>query len=166
MNNNIFETVLGAVVLLVAGIFLVFAMNAADLQKVSGYAVSANFSKIDGINNGMDVRISGVKIGSVMKTELDAETYLARVTLSIDPKIKLPVDTVAKIASESLLGGKYLALEPGAEDEMIAPGGQIQYTQASLNLEEMIGKFIFSSAEKGDKKEAAPAKNDGFSESY
>lgn len=165
MNNNVFETILGAVVLLVAGVFLVFAMNAADLQKVSGYTVSANFSKIDGINNGMDVRISGVKIGSVMNTELDSDTYLARVTLSIDPKIKLPVDTVAKIASESLLGGKYLALEPGAEDDMIAPGGQIQYTQASVNLEEMIGKFIFSSAEKGDKKEA-PAKNDGFSESY
>jgi phospholipid/cholesterol/gamma-HCH transport system substrate-binding protein len=168
MNNNIFETVLGAVVLFVAGIFIVFAMNAADLQKVSGYAVSANFSKIDGINSGMDVRISGVKIGSIVKTELDADTYLAKVTFSIDPKIKLPVDTVAKIASESLLGGKYMALEPGAEDDMIAPGGQIQYTQASLNLEEMIGKFIFSAGDKGAKKDSATpaAKADGFSDAY
>jgi len=183
MNHNAIETILGAVVLLIAGIFLVFAMGVADLRKVSGYPVIANFSKVDGISSGMDVRISGVKVGSISKTELDPETYLAKVTLSINPKIKLPTDTVAKISSESLLGGKYMALEPGAEEDMIAPGGQIQYTQASVNLEEMIGKFIFSSAEGDDKKkkdatdtdaeealapaadEAAPAA-DGFSETY
>ncbi len=168
MNHNAIETVLGAVVLLVAGIFIVFAVGAADLRKVSGYPVVANFSKVDGISPGMDVRISGVKVGSIAKTELNPETYLAEVTLTINPKIKLPTDTVAKISSESLLGGKYLALEPGAEDEMIAPGGKIQYTQASVNLEEMIGKFIFSSAD-GDKKKSGdkdkPAA-DGFSEDY
>lgn len=147
MNHNAVETVLGAVVLVVAGFFLVFALGAADLRRVSGYEVSANFSKIDGITPGMDVRISGVKVGSIARTELDPVTYLAKVTLSIKNEIKLPTDTVAKVSSESLLGGKYLALEPGAEDDMIKPNGQIQYTQASLNLEEMIGKFIFSSAE-------------------
>lgn len=151
MNHNAIETVLGAVVLLVAGIFLAFALREVDLRKVSGYTVSANFSKIDGINQGIDVRISGVKIGSVLKTELDPATFLAKVTMSISPNIKLPIDTVAKVSSEGLLGGKYMALEPGAEDDIIKAGGQIQYTQASLNLEEMIGKFIFSSAEKGKK---------------
>jgi phospholipid/cholesterol/gamma-HCH transport system substrate-binding protein len=155
MNHNIVETVLGAVVLLVAGIFLIFAVGAADLGKVSGYDITANFAKADGINSGMDVRISGVKVGSVAKTELDPQTYLAKVTLSIDPKIKLPVDTIAKVSSESLLGGKYLSLDPGAEDEMIAVGGQIEHTQASVNLEEMIGKFIFSSADKGSSKDQA-----------
>jgi len=156
MNHNAIETVLGAVVLAIAAFFLVFALDAADNGKVSGYEVTANFSKADGLNSGLDVRISGVKVGSIMKTELDPKTYLAKVTMSIMPNIELPIDTVAKVSSEGLLGGKYMALEPGAEEETIKPDGQIQYTQASLNLEEMIGKFIFSASEdkKGDKKES------------
>lgn len=170
MNHNAIETVLGAVVLLVAGVFLVFALREADLRKVEGYNVSANFSKIDGISPGIDVRISGVKVGSVLKTELDSKTYLAKVTMSIAPNIKLPTDTVAKVSSESLLGGKYMALEPGGDDDMIKEGGQIQYTQAAVNMEEMIGKFIFSSADKSKKEgdavsapSAAPAaKTDAY----
>lgn len=165
MNHNAVETVLGAVVLVVAGFFLVFALGAADLRRVSGYEVFANFSKIDGITPGMDVRISGVKVGSVAKTELDPQTYLAKVTLSIKDEILLPTDTVAKVSSESLLGGKYLALEPGAEDDMIKPNGQIYYTQASLNLEEMIGKFIFSAADSKDNQAAAKDNSAGAYES-
>lgn len=172
MNHNAIETVLGAVVLLTAAIFLAFALNQADVRKVTGYSVTANFSKIDGIAPGIDVRISGVKVGSIVKTELDPKTYLAKVTMSIGNNIKLPTDTVAKVASESLLGGHYMALEPGAEDTNLEDGGQIQYTQASLNLEEMIGKFIFSSAEKDgkgkDDKAASdePAKDETFSTDY
>jgi len=156
MNHNAIETILGAVVLFIAGFFLVFAMSAADMKRVSGYDVTANFSKADGINQGLDVRISGVKVGTVEKTELDPKTYLAKVTMTIAPDIQLPTDTVAKVSSESLLGGKYMALEPGAEEEMIKPNGQIQYTQTALNLEEMIGKFIFSASDK-DKKDDKPA---------
>jgi phospholipid/cholesterol/gamma-HCH transport system substrate-binding protein len=155
MNHNVVETVLGGVVLLVAAIFLTMAMGAVDVRDVDGYEVKANFAKIDGINPGIDVRISGVKVGSVLETVLDPKTYLATVTMSIKNDIQLPTDTVAKVSSEGLLGGKYMALEPGAEEEMIENGGQIQYTQASLNLEEMIGKFIFSSAEKDKKDDAA-----------
>lgn len=155
MNHNAVETVLGAFVLIVAGFFLVFALGAADMRRVSGYNVFANFAKVDGISSGMDVRISGVKVGSVAKTELDPQTYLAKVTLSITNDIQLPTDTVAKVSSESLLGGKYLALEPGGDDEMIKPNGRIQYTQSSLNLEEMIGKFIFS----GDDQNKAAGQN-------
>lgn len=166
MNHNAVETVLGAVVLVIAGFFLVFALGAADMRRVSGYHVYANFSKIDGISSGMDVRISGVKVGSVAKTELDPQTYLAKVTLSIMDDIKLPVDTVAKVSSESLLGGKYLALEPGAEDDMIKPNGQIQYTQASLNLEEMIGKFIFSANDKEKSSDKEKKSDDSYSDEY
>lgn len=158
MNHNIIETVLGAVVLLVAAIFLSMALRAADAKQVSGYEVMANFSKVDGISPGIDVRISGVKVGSVTGTSLDPKTYLAHVTMSIKDGIQLPIDTVAKVSSEGLLGGKYMSLEPGAEEEMLKPGGQIQFTQASLNLEEMIGKFIFSSAGK-DKKDAPAAES-------
>ncbi len=162
MNHNAIETVLGGIVLLIAGFFLVFALGAADMKSVSGYNVSANFSNADGLNPGLDVRISGVKVGSIVSTKLDPKTYQAKVTMSIMPNIELPTDTVAKVSSEGLLGGKYMALEPGAEEEMIKPNGRIQYTQAALNLEEMIGKFIFSAGnkdEKGDETSTPPEQN-------
>lgn len=144
MNRSVIETILGAVVLFVAGFFLVFSYNTANLKKVSGYEVTADFSGIGGLAAGDDVQISGVKIGTVVDVGLDPETYLARVRMSIDPSVKLPVDTAALISSESLLGGRYLALEPGAEEDMISEGGRIPYTQAPQNLEQLLGQFIFS----------------------
>lgn len=153
MKNNVIETILGAVVLIVAGLFVSFAVSTANLNKVKGYNVTANFSNIDGITEGQDVRISGVNIGSIEKITLDEITYLAQVTLSIDPAIQLPLDTVAKVSSEGLLGGKYMSLEPGGEEDYLKEGDRIQYTQSGVNLEEMIGKFIFSGADDGAKKD-------------
>ncbi len=144
MKRSVIETVLGAVVLFVAGLFLFYSYKTADVSTVDGYEVTADFSGIGGLNVGDDVQISGVKIGSVIGVSLDRETYLARVTLSIDPGVELPDDTAALISSESLLGGKYLALEPGASEDMIAPGGRVPYTQAPQNLEQLLGQFIFS----------------------
>ncbi|HEY1095814.1 MAG TPA: outer membrane lipid asymmetry maintenance protein MlaD [Alphaproteobacteria bacterium] len=157
MNHNTIETVLGGVVLLIAGIFLAFALSSASFKQTSGYTVNANFSNANGLAPGMDVRMSGVKVGSVSNMQLDPKTYLATVAMMIQPDIKLPTDTVAKIASESILGGKYLTLEPGAEDQMLKDGDRIQYTQAAVNLEEMIGKFIFDGEKdkKKDKKDGA-----------
>lgn len=105
MNRSVIETILGAVVLFVSGFFLVFSYNTANIKKVSGYEVTADFSGIGGLATGDDVQISGVKIGTVVDVELDPVTYLARVRMSIDPDIELPVDTAALISSESLLGG-------------------------------------------------------------
>ncbi len=147
MPNNAIETILGAVVLVATGGFLVFALSTADLKKVDGYEVSATFSQATGISPGADVRISGVKVGSVTDLALDDITYLAKISMSIKPNIELPKDTVAKIATEGLFGGKYMSLEPGGSEELLADGGIIYYTQGSVNLEELIGKFIFSDGE-------------------
>ncbi len=162
MKNNVIETILGGVVLIVAGLFISFAISTANLNKVKGYAVTANFSNIGGIAEGQDVRISGVKIGSVESISLNSDTYLAEVTLAIDPTVQLPIDTVAKVSSEGLLGGKYMSLEPGGADDMLQDGEQIQYTQSSVNLEELIGKFIFSSADDGDNKKHPSSHADPF----
>lgn len=159
MKNNVIETILGAVVLIVAGLFISFAVSTANLNKVKGYNVTANFSSIDGITEGQDVRISGVNIGSVEEISLDEITFLAQVTFSIDPSIQLPIDTVAKVSSEGLLGGKYMSLEPGGEEEVLKAGDQIQYTQSGVNLEEMIGKFIFNGAEKDSSSSRASSPN-------
>lgn len=144
MRRNVIETVLGGVVIVVAGFFLVFAYTSANIGSVKGYEVTAEFSGVAGLQAGSDVRISGVKVGTVLEQRLDPQSYLAVVRMSIDPAVTLPEDTVAKIASESLLGGKFLELEPGGAEDTIPPGGRIAYTQSSVNLEDLLGRFMFN----------------------
>lgn len=151
MKRSVIETVLGAVVLFVAAFFLIFSYKTANVKSVSGYELTADFPGIGGLNIGDDVQISGVKIGSIVGVKLDPLTYLAKVKMSIDPSVKIPEDTAAVISSESLLGGRYLALEPGASEEMLPPGGRVPYTQAPQNLEQLLGKFIFSMQNSKDK---------------
>ena len=144
MRGNVIETVLGAVVLVVAALFLFFAYNTSQLRTVPGYQLSAEFTRIDGIRQGSDVRISGIKIGSVIAEKLDPKTFLATLRISVDPAIKLPDDTVAEIVSAGLLGDKYLSLVPGGSDNVIPAGGRIKYTQSSISLENLIGQMMFS----------------------
>jgi phospholipid/cholesterol/gamma-HCH transport system substrate-binding protein len=144
MRGNVIETVMGAVVLIVAAVFLYFAYATSQVHAVSGYEVSADFSRVDGIHDGSDVRISGIKIGSVVSATLNPRTFLATLRLSVEPDIKLPDDTVAEIVSSGLLSDKYISLVPGGSDRNIAPGGEIKYTQSSVNLENLIGQMIFS----------------------
>lgn len=144
MKGNVIETVMGAVVLVVAALFLFFAYNTSQFRSVTGYELSANFEHIDGIRDGSDVRISGIKVGSVLSTTLDPKTFLATVKMSVEPNVKLPDDSVAEIVSSSLLGDKYMSLVPGGSDNDIPPGGQIKYTQSSVSLEHLIGQMMFS----------------------
>ncbi|MGQ0527858.1 MAG: outer membrane lipid asymmetry maintenance protein MlaD [Alphaproteobacteria bacterium] len=160
MKRNIAETILGAVVIFVAVAFLVFSYRIADLRAIDGYELTADFAGTGGLKAGDDVLVSGVKVGHVEKVTLVPENYLARVHIAVDPGIQLPEDTAALISSESLLGGRYLALEPGAAEEIIPVGGRIQYTQAPQNIEQLLGQFIFSmnDGKKGaNAAEAAPA---------
>jgi len=155
MRGNVIETVMGAVVLVAAALFLVFAYKTSQLRTVSGYEVSADFARIDGIHQGSDVRISGVKVGTVLAEDLDPKTFLATIRMSVDPAIQLPDDTVAAVTSSGLLGDKYMSLTPGGSDKNIPAGGKIRYTQSSVSLENMIGQMIFSAP--GGKKEGGDA---------
>ena len=143
MRRNAIETVMGAVVLLVAGGFVFFAYDMAQVKAVEGYEVTALFYKIGGLNEGSDVRISGIKVGTVIDHELDPESYDARVRMTITREVKLPVDTVASIASEGLLGGKYVRLEPGTDKSFIKDGGTITKTKDFRSLEDQVGEIIF-----------------------
>jgi phospholipid/cholesterol/gamma-HCH transport system substrate-binding protein len=157
MKRSVIETVLGSVVLLIAAVFLFYSYKTANVQSVSGYEIVADFAGIGGLSVGDDVQISGVKIGTILGVDLNPESYLARVRMSIDPSVKIPDDTAALISSESLLGGRYLLLEPGGSEEFLPEGGRVTYTQAPQNLEQLLGQFIFSMQGSDDKDEESGA---------
>ena len=150
MRRSLLETIAGAAVLLAAAAFVFFAYSTADLGQGGGYEVTAEFGNIGGLAVGDDVRMSGIRIGAVSGQRLDTDTFSAVVTFSIDPSIRLPTDSSVKIASESLLGGKYAQVTPGAEDDAIPPGGSIRFVQSSVSIEDLIGRLIFGGADDGN----------------
>lgn len=147
MSRSLIETVIGALVLLVAGVFLAFAYSSADLRSVGGYPLSARFQSVTGLSVGSDVRLSGIKVGSVVGHRLDPKTYFALVDMRISDDVHLPEDTSARITTEGLLGGTYLALEPGGAEAMLPEGAVIEYTQSPVDLVQLLGKFIFTAGE-------------------
>ena len=134
MHRNIIETVMGGVVLLVALFFVVFAFTSAGSGTVSGYEVTARFDNAAGLTPGTNVRLSGVKVGSVVEQKLDLESFSAVVVMSIQNDLKLPTDTSARVLPDGLLGSNFIELQPGGELENIANGGAIEYTQGAINI--------------------------------
>jgi len=143
-RRNVAEVLTGAVVLLLAAGFLAYAVANSGRTATSGYTLYAKFDHIDGLGAGADVRMAGVKVGSVNDEKVDPQSYQAVVSLSVRSDIKLPKDSAAIISSESLLGGKYVSLQPGGDETMLQPGQTITITQGSISLEDLLGKFIFS----------------------
>jgi phospholipid/cholesterol/gamma-HCH transport system substrate-binding protein len=147
MHRNIIETVMGGVVLLVAAGFVVLAFQSGAVSTNTGYEVTAQFDNASGLSPGSEVRMAGVKIGTVTSQRLDPETFFAVVTMDIQSEVKLPLDTSARILADGLLGSSFVALEPGGEEENIPPDGQINFTQGSINVVDLLGRFIFSAAD-------------------
>lgn len=148
-KRSLAELLTGAVVLAVAAVFLVYAVTGSgrSLTGGSGIQLTARFDRIDGLAPGADVRLAGVKVGQVVSQRIDPTTFLAVLTLRVDPTIRLPTDTSAEIQSESLLGGKFVALVPGGSDRYLQNGGEITITQSAVSLESLLGRFIFSVTE-------------------
>jgi phospholipid/cholesterol/gamma-HCH transport system substrate-binding protein len=154
MANNAIETIMGAVVLVVAAGFLYFAYNSSSIQSVDGYSISAGFTNVAGIGVGSDVRVGGVKVGVIEALNLDNESFQAVVQMRIDENVSMPSDSTAAIQSDGLLGSKFVSLEPGASEENMKEGDRISFTQSSVSLEEMIGKFVFSAGGVDSEKDA------------
>lgn len=157
MQKNVLETLMGAVVLIVAGTFLAFAYQGSQIHVEEGYTISAKFTNATGISLGSDVRIGGIKVGVVSSLSLDPKTYDAIVAMQVSNNTRLPRDSSASIVSSGLLGDKYIQLSPGGDEAMLKDGGHIDFTQSSVNLEEMIGKFMFSGGGVDKKTGAEPA---------
>jgi len=133
-NERWGETLLGAAVALVAvGFFAFAAAQAGQTGGAGGYELVARFNRVDGIAIGSDVRVSGVKVGVVRDVALDPETFLARLTLSIDESVEVLDDSTARVASDGLLGGAYIAIDPAGMDPLAA-GAEIPNTQGTIDL--------------------------------
>lgn len=154
------ETLVGAAVIALALGFFFYASKTAGVGGGSGfsggYKVIAEFDNAEGINVGTDVRLAGIKIGTVTGQSLNAENYMARIEMSLDPKVSLSDDTAAKISSEGLLGGKFIAMEPGGSDTKLAEGSMMTLTQGAVDIWSLISSAMFDKAKTPAAPEPAP----------
>ncbi len=127
---------------LVAGWFLAFAWNRSESGTGTTYELVARFPNVAGVSVGTDVRVSGLKVGRVVAQELDPETWQAVVRLAVDRRVSLPADSAAAITSEGLLGGTFIALMPGGDEERLRPGDEIVDTQGATDLMGLVGAVI------------------------
>ena len=153
------EFLAGLVVLLGLAGLLALALLGSGRKSDGGYRLLARFAHIDGLSVGSDVRLAGVTVGQVVSERVDPASYQAEVAFTVRDGIRLSTDSSAIVTSDSLLGGKYLAIEPGGADQVLRPGARVTLTQGSISLEQLLSKFIFSvtDAMSAQKKGAASA---------
>jgi len=151
MNTRTLELLVGMFVAAGFAALFMLAMSASNLTSYGsgdGYTIKARFDNIGGLKVRSPVASSGVRIGRVTDIQYDSESYEAVVTLSIESQYdKFPVDTAASILTSGLLGEQYVGLEPGAEEEYLISGAEVDITQSALVLEQIIGQFIYSKAD-------------------
>jgi phospholipid/cholesterol/gamma-HCH transport system substrate-binding protein len=144
MKNSTVETLIGAFVVLIALGFLTYAyQNSGKGTAAGGYTITADFDNVEGVNVGTDVRMAGIKIGTVTGLSLNPENYQAKVVMSVDPTVKLADDTSAKVTAEGLLGAKFIAFDAGGSSTVLANGGTITYTQGAVDIWSLISQAMF-----------------------
>lgn len=143
MRGQWAETITGVIVLGLAAAFLTYLFTVGDFGGGRhGYEVTARFGQVGALAEGADVRVAGVKVGTVSKITLDPATFFAKASMTIDRQVKLPSDSTAKITSDGLLGGAHVVIEPGGAPDNLKPGGEIQNTQGSVDLLGLIGEVV------------------------
>jgi len=145
MRNDTVETLIGAAVIAIAIAFVIFAYRSTGTANVGGYELQAHMSRVDGVAVGTDVRLAGVKIGTVNALTLEPN-YLVDVHMDIHRDIKVPDDSSLVVTSSGLLGSSYLSIAPGGSDRMLAAGGVIKNTQGSIDMMGLLNRFVNSSS--------------------
>ena len=159
MSRRLPELLTGFAIIVVAAVFLVYALLGAGQVSTSGYSLTARFGSIGGLTVGSDVKIGGVIIGHVAEETLDPVTYAAIISLDINNGIKIPDDSSASVTSDGLLGNDYVAVSPGGSNTMLAPGAAFPVTQSAINVQDLLGKFIFSMG--GAQSKSSPGSSSG-----
>ncbi len=146
MKDNLLEIIVGSLVLLFAGAFVIFSISITGYQQ-KGRIFNAEFGNIGGLKVGDDVMIAGVKVGEVSSNHLNNETYLAVIRLNLDKNIMVPEDSLARISTSSLLGGQYVEIIPGVSDNMLSESDTIYNTRDPVSLTDLLGKAVFSATQ-------------------
>lgn len=144
MRESLTEVLAGAAVLAVAGGFLIYMTQGSGLTgpRAGQYDLQASFRSAEGVIAGTDIRLAGVKIGTVTGMDLNAETYRADVTLSIDADVPIPDDSVVVVATEGLLGGTFVEIVPGGSFDYLQPGGSFMQTQGAVSVISLLTQFV------------------------
>ena len=146
MSNSKIETTVGALVLLLAIGFLVYLLNSTNLiNNNDGLNLKASFRSADGITTGTEVRMAGVKIGSVTGMRLDPESFRAEVLFSLRNDLKIPDDSGVAVSQDGLLGGSFVEVIPGGSEFELQDGAEFLDTQGSVSLVSLLLKFVSSS---------------------
>lgn len=150
MSRFAAEVAAGAAVLALAGAFAFYAAQGAGLTASSGasYPLKASFRSVDGISVGSDVRLAGVKVGTITNLVLNPQTFMADATVSLRQDIQLPTDSAILISSEGLLGGNFVEIVPGGAPDNLAPGDEIEDTQGAVSLISLLMKFVGGQSDK------------------
>jgi phospholipid/cholesterol/gamma-HCH transport system substrate-binding protein len=142
-RENIGEALVGLLVVLLAVWFVMFAWDrTGGGTKAGATRVTAIFPSASGVSAGTDVRVSGLKVGSVKALSLDPQSYQVKVDIALDPSVKIPSDSSASITSEGLLGSTFVAFTPGGSPTPLKTGDTITDTQGAMDLMALIGQFI------------------------
>lgn len=135
MRESLFETLVGLAVVAVAGLFLVFSLSQrSDAATGDSYDLIAKFDRADGVSPGTDVRVAGVKVGTVKSVSLDQKTYKAEAVLAIKKGVQIPEESAAQIQSDSLLGGSYIHIQISGMPDNMQPGSKFEYTRGSMDI--------------------------------
>jgi len=143
MSENTTETLIGAAVLVVAAGFLAFMLNGRGAVSSAGVnELTASFRSAEGISVGTDVRMAGVKIGTVTDLSLNATTFRAEARFTVPDNLELATDSQALITSEGLLGGSFLEVVPGGAPDNLGNGDEVEDTQGSISIVTLLLKFV------------------------
>ena len=138
------ELIVGFSVIIFAILFVLFTMKVTNRTiNKDFYNLVASFDNIEGITIGTKVKIGGIEVGNVNKIFID-ENYRPNLLLNIEKNIKIPIDSNLKISTSGLLGGKYLKILVGGEEEYFVNGDAFEFTESSMDLEDLITRFMFN----------------------
>ncbi|MEI8293143.1 MAG: outer membrane lipid asymmetry maintenance protein MlaD [bacterium] len=153
MNNTKLELSAGIFVLLGIAAITYFTIQAGTGSMVNGdtYLIESRFTNAGGLHPGNSVMLAGVTVGRVDAVRVEPADFTAIVTLRVLSGLRLPTDSMASIKTTGLIGDKYVALSPGAEENCMKPGERITLTESAVDLESLIGKMAFGSVEKDHK---------------
>lgn len=152
-NGNNFEILVGFLVIVICTLFIFSSVKlSANREEISsGYKVIAEFDNVDGLNIGSEIKISGVKVGTVSNIILNKENYKAELSLKIAKDILVPTDSVFKVSTSGLIGNKFINIKIGADEDYLKNGDIVEFTESTMDLEDLISRFLFNSGNSDEK---------------